>query len=189
MVHGTNVSRATKNWRASFKSRNALQQKGFATAVPYIPGEILLEIAEHIVSPRDIVHFCLMVRTSSLVHLDETQNSRSQSKSAYRLLLPALYISLDLISFEICKDRLEFLIKHPELARRIRKLVLRPSCWLVSSAEALDNEVWVTKVLELLAPNLHALYTFIWDGLEMPEDRIWSTLRNSCVYISTFLEM
>lgn len=93
------------------------------------------------------------------------------------MLLPALYASVEYKGPKRCIERLEFLISRPELAHYIRKLILRPSHLLTTSQSAVEAESSIARAMELLAPNLRSLHTFIWDGLEMPEDRIWATLR------------
>lgn len=79
-------------------------------------------------------------------------------------------------------QRLDFLIRHPCVARKISKLVLRPSHSSTSSLQTLQREELLVKRLEFLAPELVSLRTFIWDGHEMPLDSIWATLRAWCVY-------
>jgi hypothetical protein len=85
MAHSTKPSHDTTKWHFSFKnvwSRNTVQEKTFAaTAVPYFPGEILYEIAERVVSPRDIINFCLMVSTPSLRSLSRLFEAQALTRS------------------------------------------------------------------------------------------------------------
>jgi hypothetical protein len=104
-------------------------------------------------------------------------NRCEQSSSINTLLIPVLYSSLEFKSVARCNERLEFLLRRPDLAHYVHKLVLRPSHLQDPSPELFNAEIAISKAIELLAPNLYSLHTFIWDGLEMPEDYIWSTLR------------
>lgn len=75
------------------------------------------------------------------------------------------------------KERLKFLRARPDIANHVQKLILRPSYFTPASPSASDTEAYIASAMDLLAPSLGCLRTFIWDGLEMPQDRIWATLR------------
>ncbi|KAF8872955.1 hypothetical protein BD779DRAFT_1679476 [Infundibulicybe gibba] len=132
-----------------------------------MPADIILEIAE-LLSPSDILNLSL---TSSQLRL---------------LLLPALYGTLLLRSSRSCRLTLRMLSTRPEICVHIRKLALRPNYYLAwpKADEPLDEGRVVARV-EKLAPSLVSLHTFDWDGLEMPADHLWETLRKSCPKLRT----
>ncbi|GLB33961.1 hypothetical protein LshimejAT787_0108450 [Lyophyllum shimeji] len=127
-----------------------------------LPPELLLATAQCIQLPRDILRFSLA------------------SRKTHKLLLPALYASLECKTYYRCKERLTFLAARPELARHIKRLVIRPNHLMSSSYIWLDAEVEISEAVERLAPQLSALATFIWDGLEPPEESLWIALRTHC---------
>jgi hypothetical protein len=76
------------------------------------------------------------------------------------------------------------LAKRPDICAHIRKLAVRPNYYLAwpKPDDPLD-EASVVTMIEEIAKDLITLHTFDWDGLEMPEDRLWKTLQLSCVFI------
>ncbi|TFK43737.1 hypothetical protein BDQ12DRAFT_731725 [Crucibulum laeve] len=135
-----------------------------------LPPDLLLEIAWHMEKPRHVLDFCLT------------------SKASYKYLLPALFSVLEIQTVEKCQEQLNFLLRRPCISRHVRKLILRPSHLCVASENILHAENEIIRTVELLAPNLTCLNTFIWDGHERPDDSIWTTLRNSCTklrYVGT----
>jgi hypothetical protein len=81
-----------------------------------------------------------------------------------------------------CKERLEFFIRRPELAHYVQRLILRPTHLLVASQSTAEVELSIARAMELLAPSLLCLHTFLWDGLEMPAEFIWSSLQTRYLY-------
>jgi hypothetical protein len=70
----------------------------------------------------------------------------------------------------------------PELCAHIQKLAVRPNYYLSWPTRDLPlSEDWVAMKISDIATMLTNLRTFDWDGLEMPRDGLWLTLRNSCV--------
>lgn len=72
------------------------------------------------------------------------------------------------------------LVKRPDICMHIRKLALRPNYYLAwpKPDEPLEED-WVADKIEEMAGSLTMVDTFDWDGLEVPKDSLWSTLRNS----------
>ncbi|KAL0948235.1 hypothetical protein HGRIS_010835 [Hohenbuehelia grisea] len=130
------------------------------------PPDILVEMAEILPLARDVLSFSLT------------------AKSYFSIIYPVIFTNLELISFEDCQDRLHLLIARPSYARHVKQLVLRPNHLRPLSSQALVDEDRVSRAVELLAPNLQALETFIWDGSEAPMDRVWVSLRQSCPRLS-----
>ncbi len=64
---------------------------------------------------------------------------------------------------------------HPQ-ARRAAELLPR----LPKPDEHL-SEAWVVETIEHISTSLTAMHTFDWDGLELPNDSLWVTLRSKCV--------
>lgn len=70
-------------------------------------------------------------------------------------------------------------VKRPNICRYIRKIAVRPNYYLAwPKANERLAEDWVVEMLLLIAENMPLLHTFDWDGLEMPTDRLWATLRD-----------
>lgn len=84
-----------------------------------------------------------------------------------------------------CKATLKLLVQRPDITRFIRKLVVRPNLFEWAIPEEQLSEFWVSGLIERMAPNLPLLHTFIWDGIEMPSDKIWTTLRLSYVDLTS----
>ncbi|KAJ7285132.1 hypothetical protein C8J57DRAFT_710151 [Mycena rebaudengoi] len=79
-----------------------------------LPDDILLETARHL-SPVDVLNMALTCTRISA------------------MMLPTLYSSVDLRCNSHCQYTLTFLLTHPNIARCVKKLVVRP-----------NNEEWVT---------------------------------------------
>ncbi|KAJ7267016.1 hypothetical protein B0H12DRAFT_1010601 [Mycena haematopus] len=136
-----------------------------------VPLDIIIEIAERLTSFEDILSLSL---TSTRI---------------YATLLPVLYASVDLRSNRMCKNTLEMLLNgRPgvKITRYIRRLVVRPNhiergSQQPQTAKPLD-EGWVVQSIVKLATSgrLPRLASFFWDGSEMPQDSLWSTLRACC---------
>ncbi|KAJ7610736.1 hypothetical protein DFH06DRAFT_1308611 [Mycena polygramma] len=131
-------------------------------AVLSLPADVLRVIAE-LLSPNEILNVSL---TSS--HVRE-------------LLIPELYRTVHLRSSRACDSGLHMLAKRPDLCAHIRKLAVRPNYYLAWPARDTQlSEEWVAMMIEEMAETLTSLRTFDWDGLEMPRDALWLTLRKSC---------
>jgi len=105
------------------------------------------------------------------------------SKHVHSLLLPSLYHTVTLSSSSSCINTLSFLLSNPSLSNLIHKIVLRPNYYLSWPRE----DIWVDErsiagMVEKIAMSeqgsgLVRLETFDWDGLEMPDSSLWTTLR------------
>ncbi|KAJ7185618.1 hypothetical protein C8R46DRAFT_1342852 [Mycena filopes] len=141
------------------------------TAGALVPLEIIIEIAEKLATPEDILSLSLA------------------SRSVYATLLPLLYASVDLRSSRMCRNVIDmFLNGRPDVTRYLRKLVVRPNHVdrrRVPHQPATKpvDEAWVVQSLIKLATSgrLARLTSFFWDGSEIPQDdSLWSTLRACC---------
>lgn len=69
-------------------------------------------------------------------------------------------------------------MSHPELARHVKKLILRPNNIMASIYYAwFDVEGHVSNDMIQVTPMLTGLETFIWDGAEPPKEQLWVALR------------
>ncbi|KII85208.1 hypothetical protein PLICRDRAFT_57145 [Plicaturopsis crispa FD-325 SS-3] len=111
------------------------------------------------------------------------------------LLLPELYECVDLKSTRRCFEVLAYLLRaRPDLARHIRKLVVRPNsditavCSRMPDADAMRIECHVAALIKALAQrgHLQALDEFRWDGLETPRF-VWTALREGCPNLRTVM--
>ncbi|KAJ7359315.1 hypothetical protein DFH08DRAFT_845746, partial [Mycena albidolilacea] len=154
------IKQHTGDWRV-FSSNSQSNQN--TCRVPLV---IIIEIAERINNPEDILSLSL---TSAHIHAT---------------LLPVLYASVDLRSSRMCKNTLEMLLnRRPDLGRHIRRLVVRPNHRQSQQPTKPLDEDWVAQSIVKLATSgrLPRLTSFFWDGSEMPQDdTLWSTLRTCC---------
>jgi hypothetical protein len=62
----------------------------------------------------------------------------------------------------------------------VRQISLRPrrGKYNLPDKEQTMEEGYMLKMIEVVVPNLSKLQKFTWDGHEMPEDLLWTTLRN-----------
>jgi hypothetical protein len=96
--------------------------------------------------------------------------------------MPALYETVTLKSSKECKSTLEMLKTRKDVCGYIRKLALRPNYYLAWPKRDDDlSEVWVAEMVEIISEDLKMLHTFDWDGLELPKDSLWTTLRSKYV--------
>jgi hypothetical protein len=93
-----------------------------------------------------------------------------------------MYANVDLKTNKQCK-LLSVLAKRPGVVRHIRKLAVRPNNAEWTLPEEPINEVAVSDLVSRMAVQLTSLHTFIWDGLEQPEDQLWLKLRKSCPHL------
>jgi hypothetical protein len=102
----------------------------------------------------------------------------------YGKVIGAIYREVELQQPGCCIT-LDMLSKNPEIARHVRKLVIRPdavtSLFLPNKYSPIDAHL-VALALKRAAPCLDAMHTFVWAGEEYPpEDDIWSVLKTQCV--------
>jgi hypothetical protein len=97
------------------------------------------------------------------------------------LLAPVLYSTVELKTNKQCKATLVALSKRPENTRHIRRLIVRPNNleW-TDPGDEIDEDLIATLVASM-ANQLRTLEAFEWDGIEMPNDNVWSALKKSCV--------
>ncbi|KAF8964515.1 hypothetical protein BDZ97DRAFT_1660197 [Flammula alnicola] len=127
-----------------------------------IPADIVREIVDFL-SPSDILNFSL---TST--HLRA-------------LLMPALYETVTLKSSKNCRVTLTMLLQRRDICGYIRKLAVRPNYYLAwPRPDEHLSEAWVVEMIEKISKDLTVMHTFDWDGLELPKDSLWETLRSNC---------
>lgn len=131
---------------------------------PLLPAELLAEIAKFLFQPSDLVNFCLA------------------SRIAYTAALPVLWTSLSFNGGK-CQMSLESLLHRPERTMGVKKLFLRPGYLREPTPETLAQESLISNNLDALLPNFHSLQTFVWDGLEAPDEKVWKALLESCKQI------
>ncbi|KAH8993354.1 hypothetical protein EDB92DRAFT_1934503 [Lactarius akahatsu] len=141
-----------------------------------VPADILLEIADHLARPAEVLHLYL-----------------TSSKIA-NALTPALYSCIILRGSAQCIHTLNMLNARPDRARHVRSLGLCPdssgraSKW---GRSALPVGYLVSSAVRQAARNFEVLRTFAWDGEELPPcDDMWFALRIFCPrlkFISTSL--
>ncbi|KDR79531.1 hypothetical protein GALMADRAFT_63638 [Galerina marginata CBS 339.88] len=131
-------------------------------AVGSIPADIVREIVD-LLSASDILSFSL---TSS--HLRG-------------LLMPALYETVTLKSSKNCRVTLKMLKGRKDICGYIKKLAVRPNYYLAwPRPDEQLSEAWVVSMIEDISKDLITMHTFDWDGLELPIDSLWETLRSNC---------
>ncbi|KAJ7216451.1 hypothetical protein GGX14DRAFT_441563 [Mycena pura] len=129
--------------------------------IELLPVNIQQEIAGHISCLEDVLKFGLT------------------SRHMWNRLLARLYADVDLKTNKQCKF-LDVLARRPAVARHIRKLVVRPNNAEWTLPEEHIDEISLSELISRMAVHLTSLATFVWDGLEAPDDRMWLRLRTSC---------
>ncbi|KAJ7433620.1 hypothetical protein B0H11DRAFT_2208813 [Mycena galericulata] len=148
--------------RTSGHAHNAISAVGALGPRVSLPEDVLREVVEDM-SPADMLNLSL---TSSHVRA---------------LLIPELYRTMQLRSSRACASGLRMLAKRPALCAHVTKLAVRPNYYLAwPTPDTPLNESWVAEMIRAIAPRLTRLRIFDWDGLEMPRDELWLTLRKSC---------
>ncbi|RDB28146.1 hypothetical protein Hypma_001390 [Hypsizygus marmoreus] len=133
--------------------------ESFANAPPI---EVIINVGRHLSSPRDVLSVSLTCR---------------QARAA---LLPRLYNTVELRSNKACRSALEAFSKRSEITQHIQTLTVRPNnTERTPSGEHLD-ELLVSNLIIVIASRLPSLHSFYWDGLEMPDDKLWLALRKFC---------
>ncbi|KAF8065290.1 hypothetical protein FPV67DRAFT_1671562 [Lyophyllum atratum] len=128
-----------------------------------IPTEIITRVGHHTTCLRDVLSVSLTCRR------------------ARETLLPRLYTRVELRTNRHCKNALEAFTRHPELAvQYIRTLIVRPNNVERTSAGDHLNEALVAGHIVKIASRMRLLQSFCWDGLEMPDDKLWLALRQFC---------
>lgn len=108
-----------------------------------------------------------------------------QSSCLRLILMPFLYETVVLKSSRKCRIALEMLGRRKDLCKFVKKLAVRPNYYLSwPRPDEFLQEQWVVRQLETIAEDLENMHTFDWDGLELPEDRLWETLRLKCALLS-----
>ena len=96
--------------------------------------------------------------------------------------MPALYDTVILKSSRNCKATLEMLRRRRHICGYIRKLAVRPNYYLAWPRPDEElNEAWVVDMIDEISKDLKTMHTFDWDGLELPKDSLWTTLRRKYV--------
>ncbi len=95
------------------------------------------------------------------------------------LLISRLYRNVDLKTSKQCKVVLSMLLKHPDMARHVTKLIVHPNNIEWTATDVSLNESGVVNLLVRAIRYMPSLHTFFWDGVEMPDDYLWLVLRNS----------
>lgn len=95
-----------------------------------------------------------------------------------------LYASVELCQADHCVDTLGMLAKHPEIARHVQRLVVKPGSpprsflGLRKAGGLFLDEYRVANAVKAVAPRLDALGVFVWAGEECPMvDDMWRALR------------
>ncbi|KAG6830405.1 hypothetical protein H0H92_000901 [Tricholoma furcatifolium] len=127
-----------------------------------IPTEVIKTVGYYTLSLRDVLSISLTCRR------------------ARAALLPRLYSIVELATNRQCKIALEGFMRYPKLARHIRSLTVRPNNVERSSSNDYLDEEYVAGVIATMACHMPLLRSFLWDGLEMPNDKLWIALRQFC---------
>jgi len=93
------------------------------------------------------------------------------------MFAPILYSTVELKTNKQCKTTLVALSKRPELSRHIRHLIIRPNTleW-TDPGDEIDEDL-VATLIGSMAKQLRTLEAFEWDGMEMPNDNLWTALK------------
>jgi len=131
-----------------------------------LPADVLLEITSYLNTLSDVLHLSLT------------------SWKVYQKVIPAIYAFVELQGPSQCEATLAMLQRSPEIARHVRKLVIRPEEQMRSKStrqvRVWDNAGTISRMVGSAAQHLDALQVFEWDGEDMlPDDRMWSGLRLS----------
>ncbi|KAJ3524166.1 hypothetical protein NM688_g8608 [Phlebia brevispora] len=135
--------------------------------VESLPPEILLEVADRLVSLSDRVNFALA------------------SSRLYPAVIPSVYASVELDGIDQCKETLNMLSRNANVARHVRKLTVHPDRHPYSKIPLLpfarEYCSLVSTLVAHAAKNMDALDTFFWDAdAGVPEDLMWRQLKIRC---------
>ena len=92
--------------------------------------------------------------------------------------MPKLYGTVELKVNEHCINALEALSEQREITQHIHTLIVRPNNVERTLAGDFLDETFVSNIIVRMSSRLPALRAFTWDGMEMPEDSLWHSLRN-----------
>ncbi|PBK95600.1 hypothetical protein ARMGADRAFT_1011430 [Armillaria gallica] len=128
------------------------------------PGDLLLEIASHLDCRLDLFNLCL---TSSRIFTNVSS---------------VLYTDVVLNSVDQCVATLAMLRRRPDVARHVRKLVVRPRRKGFYGFNFKDSALISAAVRDVVScQRLDALTTFCWEDEELPyHDDMWFALRMCC---------
>ncbi|KAG6836130.1 hypothetical protein H0H93_011089, partial [Arthromyces matolae] len=127
-----------------------------------IPTEVIRNVGHHVSSLRDVLSISLTCHR------------------ARTALFPRLYANVELSTNRQCKAALEALTHRPRVTRHICRLIVRPNnVERTPQGEYLD-EPYVASLIATMAIRMSSLRSFYWDGLEMPNDELWLSLRKFC---------
>ncbi|KAG6872001.1 hypothetical protein C0995_014020 [Termitomyces sp. Mi166 len=127
-----------------------------------IPTEVIRSVGHHTQSLRDVLSISLTCQ------------------SARRVLIPRLYATVELATNRHCKVTLEAFLHSPKFTRHIRVLTVRPNnVERTPQGDYLDEEL-IAGLIATMAIRMPLLRSFRWDGLEMPNDKLWLALRRFC---------
>ncbi|KAF8894365.1 hypothetical protein CPB84DRAFT_1782886 [Gymnopilus junonius] len=150
---------------------NALRQRQASPSrVPvesplaFAPADLLIDIASFLETRLDVLNFCL---TSSHV---------------FSNVSAVLYESVVLESVDQCRLTLRMLSRRIDIARHVRKLVIRPQVRHVGYFTPADSSTASAAVRNIASAKcLDALVSFQWDADELPfYDDMWFALRIGC---------
>lgn len=112
-----------------------------------------------------------------------TNSSPLQSKAIFNIVAALLYTKVTLNTTLQCEATLPMLVRHPEIARHVRELIVRPRPQGNSPASHYQGSLETSSAVRALASTLRmdALTTFAWDDEELPyDDDMWFALRMGC---------
>ncbi|KAK0206282.1 hypothetical protein DFS33DRAFT_1257650 [Desarmillaria ectypa] len=163
-VFSPSRSRSISRVKAFFLTKAAPDPRSskLLVSIERLPPDVFQEIARRIPTLRDILNLSLT------------------SHSMRALLASRLYRNVDLKTNGQCKVVLSMLLKHPDMARHVTKLIVHPNNIEWTATDVSLNESEVVDLLIRTVRFMPSLHTFFWDGVEMPDDYLWLVLRNSC---------
>ncbi|KAE9408964.1 hypothetical protein BT96DRAFT_932261 [Gymnopus androsaceus JB14] len=129
-----------------------------------IPIDILVEIASNLNPGPDVLNLSLT------------------SKRIHDHIYPILFRDIELRDNHARKT-VQYLLIRPKVAHTVQSLVLRPSFLQMCSKKLLAGERDPARDVESLAPNLHNLRKFVWDGIETPASSMWASLKLGCPHL------
>lgn len=106
-----------------------------------------------------------------------------QSQRLRALLVPALYSRVELKTNKQCKIALITLSKYPNISQHVRELIVRVNLVEWTGADERVDEDLVATLISKLAVKLQRLESFEWDGLEMPHNSLWQSLKTKYVTV------
>jgi hypothetical protein len=94
-----------------------------------------------------------------------------------------LYGKVELKANKHCTTTLEAFSNQPEITQHINTLIVRPNYMERTPSGDFLDETFVSSIIIRMSSRLPALQAFAWDGVEMPEDGLWHSLRQRFVKI------